>query len=88
MTREHRPRTDAGAKAPIFPIVIKCPSEVDALKVARLQKLLSGINQNTATREQVASLFIRTRSDECLDVTGDYFYAVWVGSGVGVYPDW
>ena len=83
-----RPRTDSGATAPIFPIVIKCASETDALKVAGLQHLLDGIQQKTTTRNQVAALFFRTPSDDCLDITGDSYYAVWVGHGVGVYHDW
>jgi hypothetical protein len=36
----------------------------------------------------VASIFVRTPNDERVDIPGDVFFAVWVGSGVGVYYDW
>jgi hypothetical protein len=88
LTLGHRPRTDAGSSAPIFLIVIKCTSEANALKVAELQKLLNGLDRNAATREEVASIFVRMPNDRRIDIPGDEFFAVWVGSGVGVYYDW
>ena len=88
LTIRRRPRTDAGPDAPMFPIVVKCASETDARKVIELQKLLEGINQKTATRNQVARLFVRTLGDNCVDIHAQHFYAVWVGSGVGVYHKW
>jgi hypothetical protein len=84
----HRPQTDCGATAPIFPIVVKCKSEPDALKVVTLQKLLEGIHQATATRHQVAELFVRAPSDDHLEISGEHFYTVWIGKGVGVYCQW
>jgi hypothetical protein len=88
LTLGHRPRTNAGSSAPIFPIVIKCASEANALKVAKLQKLLDGLNCNGVTREEAASIFVRMPNDQRVDIPGDAFFAVWVGSGVGVYYDW
>ena len=88
LTLGHRPRTDAGSSAPIFPIVIKCTSEANTLKFAELQKLLNGLDRNTATREEVASIFVRMPNDRRIDIPGNEFFAVWVGSGVGVYYDW
>jgi hypothetical protein len=88
LTLEHRPHTNAGSSAPIFPIVIKCTSEANALKVAELQKLLDGLNCDGVTREEAASIFVRMPNDKRIDIPGDEFFAVWVGSGVGVYYDW
>lgn len=36
----------------------------------------------------MASLFVRAPGDDHLDITRGFYYAVWVGQGVGVYHDW
>jgi len=53
VTLEHRPQTDSTAEAPLYPVVIKCTSETDALKVTRANELLDGISQKVATGEHI-----------------------------------
>ena len=53
VTLGHRPQTDSAAEAPLYPVVIKCISETDALKDTRVNELLDGISQKIATREHI-----------------------------------
>lgn len=67
---------------------MKCASEADATKVAQLQLLLEGINQRTATREEVASLFLKKPHDDRIDINDGPYYPVAVGFPVAVFHDW
>jgi hypothetical protein len=54
VTVEHRPQTDSGAEASLYPTVIGSASDADLPKVARPNELLDGpIYQEVATRERI-----------------------------------
>ena len=84
----YSPRTSASTNAPIFPIVIQCASEADAVKVSEFQELLRGINQSTVTREDVAALFVRTPNGNRGVLSNGPYYPVVVGHPVAVYHNW